>query len=91
MQCNSVGVQRALLAANFASYAQKQYKSCWISIHEYNCIAEVLKYLRDDYYPADHRKQIVDSNIAIMEEFCSEFRKAYAQVEPSFLFEVLKE
>ena len=90
MRCTSRGIQRVLLAALFASYAQKQHSHCHISLFEYRCVVDLLTYLQDEYWPADHMIKQMQHNIDLLKEFVAEFRTAYTKVEPGFLLEIIK-
>ena len=90
-KCESVGIQRACLASLFASYSQRQYHTCSLTIYEYRCMRDLLNYLEEDYWPAEHRVALVDQNIRVLKECCNEFERAYVRVEPGFLFDIIKE
>jgi hypothetical protein len=90
MRCNSIGIQRVLLATLLASYSQKQHSHCYVSVFEYRCIVNLLAYLEDDYWPSEHQIKQMEKNIGLLKEFVTEFKQAYIQVEPGFVFELIK-
>jgi len=87
------GLQRMTLASHFASYGLRHYQSCYLSVYEYYCLKDLLTYLKEDYNGGHgdwKQQQLHIENVAILEEVCSAFRKAYANDVPEFLFEILK-
>ena len=81
--------QRSLLASHFASYASREYTSCFLSVAEYECLQNLLVYLQEDILSA-HREQIVAGQIDLLIKTCSEFEKLYVKKDPNFLFTMLK-
>lgn len=90
----TVGMQRMVLAQHFASYGLRHYQSCYLSIHEYHCLKQLLQYLKDEYNGAfgDWKKQQNHiQSVALLEDVCDVFRTEYAKDVPAFIFELLKE
>jgi hypothetical protein len=90
MRCRNIGIQRVLLATLLASYSQKQHSHCYVSVFEYRCVVDLLAYLENDYWPADHQIRQIEKSIALLKQFVAEFRQAYVRVEPGFVFELIK-
>jgi hypothetical protein len=88
--CPSQASQRASLASHFASYANRKYTSCYLSLYELTCLQELITYMEEDYFPADHRQKIHDAAVDLLKETCRLFVKAYVKVDPAYHFTILK-
>jgi hypothetical protein len=89
-RCTSQSAQRATLASHFASYANRKYTSCYLSLYELTCLQELITYMEEDYFPADHRQKIHDAAVDLLKETCRLFVKAYVKVDPAYHFTILK-
>lgn len=88
--CTSQSAQRATLASHFASYANRKHTSCYLSLYELTCLQELVTYMEDDYFPADHREKIHNTAIGLLKETCRLFVKAYVKEDPTYHFTLLK-
>lgn len=87
--CPSQASQRASLACVFASYANRKYQSCYLSLFEFQCLKTLLEKL-DDWGVPDHREKIYDRQLEVLTMVCNEFEKVYARENPSYIFTLLK-
>ena len=88
--CTSQSAQRATLASHFASYGNRKYTSCYLSLYELNCLQELVTYLEEECNPAEYRQKIHDAAVDLLKETCRLFEKAYVRVDPTHYFTILK-
>jgi hypothetical protein len=88
--CTSQSAQRATLASHFASYANRKYTSCYLSLYELTCLQELVTYMEDDCSPAQHREKIHNAAVDLLKETCQLFIKAYVKEDPTYHFTLLK-
>lgn len=88
--CPSQGAQRATLASHFASYANRKYQSCYLSLYEFSCLKTLLDYLEEDWYPeGNHMEKLQNKKIELLTQVCDEFEKAYVKQNPEYYFTML--
>lgn len=87
--CPSQASQRACLANHFASYANRRYESCYLSLYEFNCLKTLLDYLVDDCFVQQHRQKIYDRQVELLTMVCDEFEKEYYRKNPEYLFTLI--
>ena len=88
--CPSQGAQRATLANHFASYANRKYQSCYLTLYEFTCLKTLLTYLEEDCFPPNHREKLHDEKIELLKQVCDEFEQAYVKENPEYYFTLLK-
>ena len=91
MPCPTQSAQRACLAAHLSSWSRRKYTSCLLSIREYQCIKDLLNYLKDECFPPNHRIKHYEQEIELLSNFCHEFEQNYLKVDKKFLFTIIKE
>lgn len=89
MWCASQSHQRVILALHFAEYARYRYHKCYLALPEYRCLRALLEDL-DDWGLQGQRQVCVQESQRRVEQTCREFEYHYAQVDPGFLFEYMK-
>ena len=87
--CPSQGAQRACLANHFASYANRRYESCYLSLYEFECLKTLLNYLEDDCFVQQHRQKIYDRQVELLTMVCNEFQKEYVRKNPEYMFTLI--